>query len=390
MREQNASTIRTLLRSGEVTDIGGRPEAALAYGLVVGSDGSSILESTPASLRARPISRPSASRLFAPRPSLVATSAAQPSRARLVAAFVAVYLVWGSTYLGIRYAVDTIPPLLMMGIRHLLAGASLYAWVRWRGTLAPRLREWTYPAVIGALLFLGGHGSLAWAEQRVPSGIAALLVATLPIWIVVLARVWGTERHLSGRALAGLLLGFGGVAALFGPDVLHHTGELNLLGAGAVLFGTFIWAAGTIYMRNVKMPDSPALSSAMQMLAGGASLLIAASLSGEVGRFHVFAVTTRSWVSLTYLIVFGSIIAFTAYSWLHTVAPASRVATYAYVNPVVAVLLGWAMAAEPIGIFTVVAMVVILLGVGLVNAGQKDEHADAIDEEGEEAAAVSG
>lgn len=306
---------------------------------------------------------------------------------RMVAAFGAVYLVWGSTYLGIRYAIDTIPPLLMMGMRHLLAGGFLYAWVRWRGRPAPRLREWRYPAVIGALLFLGGHGSLAWAEQRVPSGVAALLVATLPIWIAVLARLWGTERHLSGCALAGLVLGFVGVAVLFGPDVLHHTGELNLLSAGAVLFGTFIWAAGTIYMRNVKMPDSPALSSAMQMLAGGASLVLAASLSGELGRFHLFAVTARSWLALAYLIVFGSIIAFTAYSWLHMVAPASRVATYAYVNPVVAVVVGWALAAEPIGIFTVVAMIVILAGVALVNTGQRDEHADAREEEDEEVAA---
>jgi drug/metabolite transporter (DMT)-like permease len=357
MRERNASTIRTLLRSGEITDIGGRPKRITWV----------RAQKTGASLGH-------------PHPM-------RPSRLRLVAAFAAIYLVWGSTYLGIRYAIDTIPPLLMMGMRHLLAGASLYAWVRWRGTPAPRLTEWVYPAVIGALLFLGGHGSLAWAEQRVPSGIAALLVATLPIWIAVLARFWGTERHLSGRALAGLVLGFVGVAILFGPDVVHHTGELNLLGAAAVLFGTFIWAAGTIYMRSVKMPDSPVLSSAMQMLAGGASLVIAASLTGEVGRFHLSAVTARSWLALAYLIVFGSIIAFTAYSWLHMVAPASRVATYAYVNPVVAVLVGWALASEPIGIFTVIAMVVILAGVALVNTGQQDNHTEVREEEHEEVAA---
>jgi drug/metabolite transporter (DMT)-like permease len=357
MRERNASTIRTLLRSGEITDIGGRPKGITWV----------KAQKTGASLGH-------------PQPM-------RPSRLRLVAAFAAIYLVWGSTYLGIRYAIDTIPPLLMMGMRHLLAGASLYAWGRWRGTPAPRLSEWVYPAVIGALLFLGGHGSLAWAEQRVPSGIAALLVATLPIWIAVLARFWGTERHLSGRALAGLVLGFVGVAILFGPDVVHHTGELNLLGAAAVLFGTFIWAAGTIYMRSVKMPDSPVLSSAMQMLAGGASLVIAASLTGEVGRFRLFAVTARSWLALAYLIVFGSIIAFTAYSWLHMVAPASRVATYAYVNPVVAVLVGWALASEPIGIFTMIAMVVILAGVALVNTGQQDNHAEVREEEHEEVAA---
>jgi drug/metabolite transporter (DMT)-like permease len=342
MGDNQMSEIRTLLRSGEAIEIGGRPK----------------------------VSRPAA-----------------PTTASLVAAFAAIYLVWGSTYLGIRYAVETIPPLLMMGVRHLIAGALLYGWVRWRGTPAPTMREWLHPVLIGTLLFLGGHGSLAWAEQRVPSGIAALLVATLPMWIVVLARIRGTERKLSGRALAGLILGFLGVGVLFGPDAWRHNGELNLVGAGAVLFGTFIWAAGTIYMRSVKMPESPVLSSAMQMLAGGASLMIAAALSGEAGRFHLVAVTARSWLALAYLIVFGSIIAFTAYSWLHMVASPSRVATYAYVNPVVAVLIGWALASEPVGVFTLIATIVILVGVGLVNAGHREERASTQEALGEEVAA---
>src|SRR2546430_8365945 len=217
MRERNASTIRILLRSGEITDIGGRPEGL-----------------TPVSVQRTDANLGHAANLG---------RRARPSRVRLVAAFAAVYLVWGSTYLGIRYAIDTIPSLLMMGMRHLLAGGFLYAWVRWRGTPAPRLREWTYPAVIGALLFLGGHGSLAWAEQRVPSGITALLVATLPIWIAVLARMWGTERHLSGRALAGLGLGFAGVAGVFCAGLLHYTPGSHPLGAGAGLVGdSLLWA----------------------------------------------------------------------------------------------------------------------------------------------------
>ena len=317
------------------------------------------------------------------------TPAARPTTAALVAAFAAIYLIWGSTYLAIRYAIETLPPLLMMGIRHLCAGAALYAWTRLRGTPAPKLREWLHPALIGALLFLGGHGSLAWAEQHVPSGIAALLVATLPMWIVVLARIKGTERKFGGRALSGLVWGFAGVAVLFGPDLLQHSGEVNLL-AGAVLFGTFIWAAGTIYMRSVKMPDSPVISSAMQMLAGGAALMIAATLTRETSNFHLSAVSGRSWLALAYLAVFGSIIAFTAYSWLHTVATPSHVATYAYVNPLVAVLLGWALAAEPMGFYTVIAMVVILAGVALVNAGQGEQHEPELtngDAESEEVAA---
>jgi drug/metabolite transporter (DMT)-like permease len=332
MLDDRDSTIRSLLHSGEIADIGGRPRKLEPRG---------------------------------------------PSTAGLVTAFAAIYLIWGSTYLAIRYAVETIPPLLMMGVRHVSAGAVLYAWARWRGTRAPQWREWVHPALIGAVLFLGGHGSLAWAEQRVPSGIAALLVATLPMWIVVLARIAGAERKLSRTAVAGLVLGFVGVAVLFGPDAWRHNGELNLLGAFAVLGGTFLWAAGTIYMRSVKMPESAVISSAMQMLAGGVSLLIAATLTRETASFHWAAVTARSWLALAYLMVFGSIVAFTAYNWLHTVAPPSRVSTYAYVNPAVAVLLGWMLAGEPIGVVTVAAMIIILLGVALVNAGQKEEHAPA-------------
>src|SRR5215470_18820111 len=296
MRDRKASTIRTLLRSGQILDIGGRPPGTLALGLALHTGSSSALAPITGGSYVPRVPHSTAA-------TLSTISPAQSSRARLVLAFAAVYLIWGSTYLGIRYAIETIPPLLMMGMRHLLAGAFLYAWVRWRGTSAPPLREWTYPAILGALLFLGGHGSLAWAEQRVPSGIAALLVATLPIWIAVLARLFKAERQLGGRALAGLALGFVGVGILFGPDLLHHTAELNLPGAAAVLCGTFIWAAGTIWMRNVKMPESAALSSAMQMLAGGMALVVAGCVSGEISRFHPLTVTTRSWMSLAYLIV---------------------------------------------------------------------------------------
>jgi drug/metabolite transporter (DMT)-like permease len=338
MANDQTAKIRAVLRSGELVEIGGRPKLA---------------PRTTAHSRSR-----------------------RPSPTTLVAAFAAIYLIWGSTYLGIRYAIETIPPLLVMGIRHLTAGTLLYAGARWCGTPAPRLREWIYPAIIGPMLFLGGHGSLAWAEQRVPSGIAALLVATLPMWIAVLARLWGTERRLSRPSLAGLVLGFLGVLVLFGPDALRHNGDLNLIGAAAVLFGTFIWATGTIYMRNVKMPDSPLLSSSMQMLTGGASLILTATLVGESRNFHFAAVSATSWLALGYLILFGSIIAFTAYTWLHMVAPPSRVATYAYVNPVVAVLLGWAIASEPINLYTWIAMIGILAGVALVNIGssEKDVH----------------
>jgi drug/metabolite transporter (DMT)-like permease len=387
MIDQQASNIRILLRSGELLDIGGPAEPHSGANLLLDPSSMNAVAATPS------LARANASRIDTPitdgaipRHPIV-RSAIASSTTRLVAAFAAIYLIWGSTYLAIRYAVETIPPLLMMGMRHITAGALLYAWARWRGTPAPRWPEWIYPAVIGTLLFLGGHGSLAWAEQRVPSGIAAVLVATLPIWIVVLAHIWGTERKLSGRSLAGLVLGFLGVAVLFGPDIWRHNGELNLVGAAAVLLGTFVWAAGTIYMRNVKMPDSPLLSSAMQMLAGGGSLLIAATLAGEVRNFHPASVTKLSWLAVGYLIVFGSIIAFTAYTWLHTVAPPSRVSTYAYVNPVAAVLAGWLLAAEPLGLVTMLAMAVILAGVALVNAGNKEDAQHRVVEREDEVAA---
>ena len=299
----------------------------------------------------------------------------RPSSAQVLAAFAAIYLIWGSTYLGIRYSVESIPPLLMMGMRHLVAGSTLYAWARWRGVPPPRLRDWKYPVIVGTVLFVGGHGGLAWGEQTVPSGVAALLGATLPIWILILARVWGTERKFSTRALLGIALGFVGVGVLFGPDVLRHNGELHLLGAGAVLLATFIWAAGTIYMRNVPMPESPTLSAAMQMVAGGTSLLAAASITGETASFHFAAVTARSWWALVYLAVFGSLVAFTSYTWLHRVEKPSRVATYAYVNPAVAVLVGWLIAGESITVLTVIAMVIILAGVALVTLPAKPEAA---------------
>jgi drug/metabolite transporter (DMT)-like permease len=298
----------------------------------------------------------------------------RPPAARLVLGFACVYLIWGSTYLAIRYAVETMPPFLMMAARHLAAGSILYAWARLRGAPALSLREWKVPAAIGAILFVGGHGSLAWAEQRVPSGIAALLVAVQPMFIVMLARASGTETKFSARSIVGLMLGFVGVAVLFAPDVLHHAGELNLAGAVAVLAGTFLWAVGTIWMRNATMPASPAQSSAMQMLAGGASLAIVSGLAGEATHFHLGAVTARSWLALAYLCIFGSLVAFTAYTWLHMVEKPSRVSTYAYVNPIVAVLIGWALAGEPLTSFTVAALVIILAGVALVNTGTRQEH----------------
>jgi drug/metabolite transporter (DMT)-like permease len=258
----------------------------------------------------------------------------------------------------------------MMGIRHLTAGTLLYAWVRRRGTPAPSRAHWINAAVAGAILFLGAHGSLAWAEVKVPSGLAALLSATLPFWIVLLAYLRGTEGNLGGRVIAGLLLGFAGVALLIGPEGLRQSGQADWLSAGAVLLGSFLWAVGATYTRSVKLPSSAVLSAAMQMLAGGIALLLVGSLT-EAREFHPAAVSAKSVLALAYMIVFGSIIAFTAFTWLMTTSSAARVSTYAYVNPVVAVFLGWALAQEPVGLRTLAAAGVILAGVALVSTRGK-------------------
>ncbi|MBZ5719558.1 MAG: EamA family transporter [Acidobacteriia bacterium] len=289
------------------------------------------------------------------------------SRMPIILGFAAVYLIWGSTYLGIRYAVETIPPLLMMGIRHSLAGALVYAWARRKGTPSPTAQQWGYAVVAGAFLFLAGHGMLAWAEERVPSGLAALLCATLPLWTVLLGRTKGAEHRLGVKAWAGIVLGFAGVALLIGPDSLRQTGNLDLLATAAAMFSAFAWAVGTIYSKSVRLPNSTVLSASMQMLTGGVWLLLAAGVSGEAAQVHVATVTLRSVLALAYLTVMGSIVAFTVFTWLLTVASPSRVSTYAYVNPVVAVFLGWTLAGEAIGVHTIAATVIILTAVALVN-----------------------
>jgi drug/metabolite transporter (DMT)-like permease len=292
-----------------------------------------------------------------------------PSRTQLILGFAAIYLIWGSTYLGIRYAVETIPPFLMMGIRHLTAGLVVFAYARLRGEAAPPLRHWGWALGAGFLLFLGGHGILAWAEQKVPSGLAALLSATLPLWTVMLARVDGTERKFGLKAWAGILLGFGGVALLIGSDALGQ--RLDLLAAAGVLSSALLWAVGTGYTRRVDLPSSRILSAAMQMICGGVLLLLVGLAAGEGGRIHSHSLTLVSLLSLGYLILFGSIVAFTVYTWLVPVSSPSMLSTYAYVNPVIAVVLGWAVAHEALGGRTIMATVVIVTGVILVGARRK-------------------
>jgi drug/metabolite transporter (DMT)-like permease len=300
-----------------------------------------------------------------------------PSRAPLIVAFAAIYLIWGSTYLGIRYAVESIPPLLMMGTRHLLAGIVVYGWARRHGEGSPQPVQWRYAAMAGALLFLGGHGVLAWAEQTIPSGLAALLCATLPLWTVLLVWLQGSERNLDWKIWLGILLGFGGVLLLTGLDGLHSRERLSLLGAGGAVLSALLWAVGTLYTRDAKLPSSTVLSAAMQMITGGALLLLVGLGTGEATRLHFSSVSLRSVLALGYLIVFGSILAFTAFTWLVAVSRPSLVSTYAYVNPVIAVLLGWALANETVGIRMVVATVIIVASVILVSRRKQNAVSSA-------------
>ena len=295
-----------------------------------------------------------------------------PSRAALVAAFAAIYIIWGSTYLGIRFAVETLPPFLMAGARFLIAGGLLYGWSWMRGASRPTRRTWISAAIIGALLLLGGNGLVTWAEQTVPSGIAALLIASEPLWVVLLNWLRPKGRRPSLLNALGVLAGFGGVALLMGPGTITGVDAINPWGAAAILLAAGSWAAGSLYARSAPRPESGAQMSGMQMLAGGVFLLLVAIVSGEWTRFSLESVSLRSALAFGYLTVFGSLVAFSAYAWLVKHTTATRASTYAYVNPVVAVLLGWALAGEAVSARTLVAGAVIVGAVVLISVSQPE------------------
>jgi drug/metabolite transporter (DMT)-like permease len=290
----------------------------------------------------------------------------RPSRLRIAAAFAAVYVLWGSTYLAIRFALDSLPPFWMASSRFLIAGTLLYAWARRRGAPAPTRVHWRSALIVGGLLLMGGNGGVVWAEQRVPSGLAALLVATVPLWMVMLDGAGRGWRRPPVQVLLGIGLGLAGVALLVGPGKFAGGHGVDPLGAGALLLGALCWATGSLYSRRAPLPASPLLGTAMEMLGGGALLAVAGLVSGEWGRLDLAAATPRSLLAVGYLVVFGSLVGFTAYVWLLRVSTPPLVATYAYVNPVVAVFLGWAFAGEPVTARTLVAAAVIVGAVVLI------------------------
>jgi drug/metabolite transporter (DMT)-like permease len=306
---------------------------------------------------------------LSPRPSQGPSSDPRPgsaSRAGIWAGLFAVYIAWGGTYLAIRYAVETLPPFLMAAARFLIAGAVLYVLRRVRGDAAPTLREWRSATIIGIFLLVGGNGGVVWAEQWVPSGLAAVLVSTTPLWMAS----WDLLRPRGPRpgrpAILGILIGFAGVIYLIGPAGTAGTDRIDPAGTAALILAALCWSIGSLYSRGAPLPASPLLATALEMLAGGAGLLVVGFLLGEPTRWDAVRVSTPSLWGLAYLIVFGSWLGFAAYTWLLRVAPTPMVSTYAYVNPLVAIFLGRIIADERITSRTPVATAVILAAVALI------------------------
>ena len=284
---------------------------------------------------------------------------------KLWVALAIVYTVWGSTYLAIRVAVETLPPFLMASVRFLIAGGILYTFSIRRGAREadrPGFRQWRAAAIVGTLLFLGGNGGVVWAEQRVASGVAALIVASVPLWMALIAFVALKER-LPRVAVAGLLVGFAGTALLIRPSGSSH---IDLAGALVLVGASVSWAIGTLYAVRAPLPLRGGVSAGMQLLCGGVVLGVVGIASGELGRIDAGSFSRSSLIALAYLIVFGAIIAFSAYSWLVQNAPPAIVSTYAYVNPAIAVLLGWAFLNEQVASTTLVAGAVIVVAVAMI------------------------
>ena len=291
-----------------------------------------------------------------------------PPLALVVAAFAAIYVIWGSTYLGIRYAVESIPPFLMAATRHLAAGALLFVFARARGAKLPSRVEWRDAAIAGTLMLVVGNGGVTWAEQIIPSGIAALLVALTPVWMVLID--WARPGGIRPRALVGvgLVVGLGGVV-LLARKQMHGTSSAYGLGVAALMASSICWALGSVFNRTARKPASSFLGVALQMITGGTILLGLAGLKGEVHQFSFERVTALSFWAWAYLTVAGSLIAYTAYVWLlHATTPA-RVATYAYVNPLIAVLLGCTIGHEVFSQEIYLAGGLIIVAVVLVIRG---------------------
>ena len=291
-----------------------------------------------------------------------------PKKLKIWIALLTVYIVWGGTYLAIRYAVETIPPFLMAGTRFLVAGAILYIWRRFAGDPAPSRGQWLRASAVGLLLLLGGNGLLSLAEQKVASGIASLIIGSVPLWMTTLEamRPGGVRPKFLG--ILGLTIGFGGIALLVAPSLLSvNPAASHPQGIIALLCAALFWSLGSIYSRHARLPDSSLLSTGMQMLAGGAGLYLVGAFTGEWHQLTLANISPRSWWGLLYPVLFGSMVGFSAYAWLLRSAPVSLVATYAYVNPLVAILLGSLFAQETLSMHVALSALIIIGSVVLIN-----------------------
>lgn len=305
------------------------------------------------------------------------TSSARPAAWKLLLAFAIIYLVWGSTYLAIRIGVREIPPFLMAGLRFTVAGGVMWAWMRVTGTPSPTLREWRDVSVLGTLMFLIDYACLFWAEQRVPSGIAAVVLAMIPVCITLLEITWLRTQRLTLQLATGLVIGIIGVVVLMNPSAALGEAPLSHRGVVALLVSCCGWSVGTIVATRLTLPASKPMSAAAQMLSGGVQLLVLAATAGEFTHFRAQQISSGAWLSLLYLIIAGSIISFTAYVWLLHYESPTKVGTYAYVNPVVAVVLGGTLGGESIGRRTILGTALILMSVAAITTMKRRQLASA-------------
>ena len=290
----------------------------------------------------------------------------RPSRTRIVLAFASLYFIWGATYLGIKIGIETIPPFVLAGARHVIAGLILFVWMRATSDERPTPRHWFSAAVIGALMLFGGNGGVSWAVQVVPSGIAAVIIALMPLWLVVLDWLRPGGIKPSARVVVGLVLGFAGIVLLVGPERLAGSDRVSPIGAAVLILASLSWAIGSLLSRQMLLPQTLLLGVALQSIAGGALTLLVAGAAGEWARFAPAAVSARSLVALTFLVLLGSIVGLSSYIWLLRVTTAANVATYAYVNPAVALVLGWLLGGESLTARAMLATVIILAAVVLI------------------------
>lgn len=289
----------------------------------------------------------------------------------MITAFLAIYVIWGSTYLAIRFGVETIPPFLMAGIRFVLAGSLLFFVELRRGSPLPTRAQWRSAAIIGGLLLLIGNGGVTWAELSIPSGVTALLIGTSPLWFVVLDWLLFNGGRPTRQTSLGLAVGLCGVVLLVGPDRILEGGGLSISGILVLMIATAAWAGGSLYSRRAPLPASPFMATAIEMLAGGGLLLVLSLILGEPFHVDSDSVTMKSVLALGYLFLFGSLVGFTAYVWLLRVSTPARVSTYAFVNPVIAVLLGWTLGGEEMTGRMLIAALIIVVGVVLIVVRKK-------------------